>query len=161
MSIVGAVFCPPWDAARWRPEVEDDLDVLFAEAARLAGRVPSPMQGAAFTIAFGRLSPQQAASSRPAVQTPSSSRPVAGRVARARTVTSSKRGPKAALEQLSSEGFFDIDRSPSEAREHLRERGWVYEAKGLATGFLRLVRDGGLTRRRTPDGQFVYRRPGI
>jgi len=138
--------------------VEDDLDVLFAEAARIASKVPGPMQGAAFTIAVGRLSPQLAASRGPTTQTTGSSRAVTGR--RPRAVTSGKRGPKAALEQLTNEGFFDTDRSPSEAREHLRERGWFYEAKGLATGFLRLVRDGGLARRRTPDGQFVYRRPG-
>jgi hypothetical protein len=69
-----------------------------------------------------------------------------------------RRGPKAVLEELISEGFFSEPRTMVETQEQLRhKKGIRYTLQDLSPTFVRLLREGRLDRDRNASGQYEYR----
>jgi hypothetical protein len=69
-----------------------------------------------------------------------------------------RRGPKAVLEELLDEGFFDEPRTMVETQEQLRhKKGIRYTLQDLSPTFVRLLREGRLDRDRNASGQYEYR----
>lgn len=80
------------------------------------------------------------------------------------TATSGKKatgrpGPRVALEQLLSAGYFDSPRTIADVREYLQhKRGHNYTLQDLSPTLVRLVRDQKLDRERNESGQYEYTR---
>jgi hypothetical protein len=68
-----------------------------------------------------------------------------------------RRGPKAALEDLIDEAFFDQPRTINAAQEQLRhKRGVRFSLQELSPSLVRLLREGRLDRDRNESGQYEY-----
>lgn len=69
----------------------------------------------------------------------------------------SRPGPKKAVQQLISEGFFDAARTIADIQERLKhKRGHTYTLQDLSPTLVRLLRDGSLSRERNTSGQYEY-----
>jgi hypothetical protein len=73
---------------------------------------------------------------------------------------SSKTGPRAALTELVSEGFFNQPRTITDARDQLRsKKGLAFKPTDLSPALVRMLRDGLLDRDRNESGTYEYRVP--
>jgi hypothetical protein len=69
-------------------------------------------------------------------------------------------GPKPALLDLKTKGFFSTKRTISEVRDYLqKKRGHNFTLQDLSPTLLSLVRSGELDRDRNTDGQYEYKAP--
>ena len=78
----------------------------------------------------------------------------------ASTASARKKGPKAALTELITEGYFDEPRLIGDARERLRhKKGLSFTLQDLSPALVRLLRERSLDREQNESGQYEYRRP--
>lgn len=83
-----------------------------------------------------------------------------GRANRSPAPSTRKKGPKTALVELISEGFFDEPRLIGDTRERLRhKKGLNFTLQDLSPTLVRLLREGSLDREQNDSGQYEYRRP--
>lgn len=72
--------------------------------------------------------------------------------------SSSRPGPKAALQNLIGNGYFAEPRLISEIIEHLRHStGHTYKPTDMSSTLLRLLRENALTRTQNSDNQYEYK----
>jgi hypothetical protein len=71
----------------------------------------------------------------------------------------SRPGPRAALNQLLNDGYFDSPRRIAEIQQHLvHSRAHKYKVSELSPTLVRMIRDQVLDRNRASDGQYEYKR---
>lgn len=106
-----------------------------------------------------RQAASKKASSRKKKTSPKAPAKKAGKKAAARRGGSSK-GPKAAINDAISAGFFDKARTASEIQTHLgRKKAHHFTGEQIRVALLRLVRDEDLERDGNADGQYEYQKP--
>jgi hypothetical protein len=73
--------------------------------------------------------------------------------------SSGRPGPRAALNQLLNDGYFDGARRIAEIQQHLaHSRAQKYKVSELSPTLVRMIRDQVLDRNRAGDGQYEYKR---
>lgn len=67
-------------------------------------------------------------------------------------------GPKGALEELASKGFFKTGKTISDIQAELEEKqGYKYKSTDLSPALVRLLRETVIVRERNSDGQYEYK----
>ena len=137
----------------------NELGNLFQQAADIASLVPEGLQTIAFEKALEIILVNNAAITRR--KTPQRVRIVGPhetlRGGRVGVRAPGRIGPKSALSQLLEQGYFAIRRQIADIQSHLKDsHGHEYSSKELAVSLLRLVREGGLKRGKSAEGQYEY-----
>jgi hypothetical protein len=136
------------------------LEQAFKEAADVVKDVPADLRPAAFQRAVDELLGTQ---KRPARRRSGSSRARGGRSnskQKEKKRRTRRLGPKAVLEELISEDFFQTPRALGEALDHIRRsKAYQFRPNELSPALVRLVREKKLKRDRTEDGQYEYSVP--
>lgn len=150
----------------------DDTDLIEAltRAAEIAKAVPEQFQQAAFNRALdsllGTSESGAAARMRRRGGRAAGNKSPADRKAVRNVKSSSARqkrgggrpGPKAALLELKTKGYFGTKRTINDIREHLeKKRGHKFTLQDLSPALLSLVRDGELDRDKNAEGQYEYK----
>jgi hypothetical protein len=141
----------------------NELSNLFQQAAEIASLVPEGLQTIAFEKALEIILVNNAAITRrrtpQRVRTAGQHETLGGGrgVGRAAARAPGRVGPKSALSQLLEQGYFAIRREIADIQSHLKDsHGHEYSSKELAVSLLRLVREGGLKRGKSAEGQYQY-----
>ena len=154
----------------------EGLEKVMAQAAAIASKLPNNLQEAAFNRALDEILDAHASSGRPTQRgsegeprapaprpgrrprpAPAEGTPAPGRKRAGPRAASGRPGPKAAVAQLISAGYFRTPRLISTVQEELRHnRGHKYTVQELSPALVRSLREGRLRRERNKHGQYEY-----
>jgi hypothetical protein len=131
------------------------LKEVFQSAAEAANVVPADLQPVAFAKAVELLLNSAPSPNRHSLLRAATS---IGETNTVKTRFSSNRpGPKAALDVLLGEKYFETKRTQSEIQRFLREsKGYEYSQNELSISLLRVVRKGMLKREKDGEGHYLY-----
>jgi hypothetical protein len=133
---------------------QSELKAILESAADAANIVPVALQPVAFSKAVDLLV-NTARKRSGALQKPT--RALGNPIAKARS-SLNRPGPKAALEILLGEKYFESDKKEGEIRTFLKDsKGYEYSANELSISLLRLIRKGVLTREKDAEGHYRYK----
>lgn len=152
---------------------DNQMERAFAEAARIARKMPKNLQEAAFNRALDEL--LGALKSQPNnLVTKNMEKTPTEKIIKKRmqdvqekkeatskkgtkTRKASRPGPKVVVTQLLENGFFSSPRLIMEIRDELQhQRGYKYTIQNLSPALVRLVRDESLKRKKNQSGQYEY-----
>jgi hypothetical protein len=152
--------------------VDDEaLKDAFKRAAEIAQGVPDEFRKDAFNRALDSLlgggsapaaKRRRRSSARPSVEETGGGKSTAttqSGASRPRR-TAGRPGPKQALLDLKTKGYFSTKRTISEVRDYLqKKRGYNFTLQDLSPTLLSLVRSGDLDRDKNAESQYEYKAP--
>jgi hypothetical protein len=140
---------------------DENFEDILKRAAKMSEVVPEHLREAAFNRAFDALvAGRQTGLSKKRTEKPRKSKSTKrDQDSTKKRGSGGRPGPRSALNQLVSEGYFDSVRRMGDIQSHLsHSKALTYKTSDLSPTLIRMLRDDVLTRTRASDGQYEYKR---